>query len=533
MQVNLIDKDGMQRKPFGRFRNLIWPIYSFELKKLIPMFSLFFLISFVYNILRNMKGALFKECIDGSVAELMPFLKLGAVLPGALLFTYIFTLLIGRFTREQVFYIIISGFMAYFALFLFFLYPNNEFLRLDMLADFLQSNIFSGPGFAGIVAAIRHLNLTVFYVSCEMWSVVVLTMLFWGYANEVTKVDEAKRFYAIFALSANSSGIFSGQFGQRIGSITSIPVPAFYSNNSWIFLQICTVLLLGGVILFLFHWLNSKVYKLDHKEAALDAYVKPKKLSLMECLHYVRKSKYLLYMLVIVVGYNIVFNLTDTLWTHKIEEVFGNGKDMNSYMNNITSFTGYVAVIFALLLSGNVIRTFGWTVTALITPVVWLCTGLAFYSGLLFERTVFIDVLSNLTSNPANLVLLLGSIQIGLGRGCKYTVFDETKEIAFIPLPKESQRKGKAVVDGLASRFGKSGGSFISIMLITLCGGIPNTIPYVAAIALVVLVAWIYATFKMGAIVDKAMSSEVPLILEEEFVVSAKDKKGQIVDAAV
>lgn len=503
-------------KPFGKIRNLIWPIHSFELKKLVPMFLLFFLISFVYNVLRNMKGALFKECIDSSVAELMPFLKLGAVLPGALLFTYIFTVLMSRFNRNKVFYIIISGFLVYFALFLFVLYPNNEALRLDTLADFLQANVFSGAGFAGIIAAIRHLNLTVFYVSCEMWSVVVLTMLFWGYANEVTRVDEAKRFYAIFALGANSSGIFSGQFGQKIGAMGSIPVPAIYSNNAWIFLQISTVLLIGAVILSIFYWLNTKVYKSDTKATSLDSYIKPKKLSLTECLHYVRKSKYLIYMVVIVVGYNIVFNLTDTLWTHKIEEVFGTGKAMNAYMNNITSVTGYVAVVLALLLSGNVIRTFGWTVTALITPVVWLCAGLAFYSGLLFERTFLIDILATMTSNPANLVLLLGSIQMSLGRGCKYTVFDETKEIAFIPLPKESQRKGKAVVDGLASRFGKSGGSFISIMLIGLCGGIANTIPYVATIMLVVLFAWIYATLKMGKVVNEAVVSGIDVTIEEE-----------------
>ncbi len=519
-------------KQFGRIRNFIWPIHFFELKKLVPMFLLFFLISFVYNVLRNMKGALFKECIDSSVAELMPFLKLGAVLPGALLFTYIFTVLNSRFNRNKVFYIILCGFLSYFALFLFVLYPHNSALRLDYLADFLQQNVFSGAGFAGVIAAIRHFNLTVFYVACEMWSVVVLTMLFWGYANEVTRVDEAKRFYAIFALGANSSGIFSGQFGQKINAITSIPVPAMYSSNSWIFLQILTVLMAGGVILSIFYWLNTRVYTTDTKVTAKDSYVKPKKLSLTECLHYVRNSKYLMYMVVIVVGYNIVFNLTDTLWTYKIEEVFGTGKEMNAYMNNITSLTGYVAVVLALLLSGNVIRKFGWTVTALITPAVWLLAGLGFYSGLLFEKTMMIEIFAAFTSNPGNLVLLLGSIQIGLGRGCKYTVFDETKEIAFIPLPKESQRKGKAVVDGLASRFGKSGGSLISIMLIGLCGGIANTIPYVSVIMLVVLFAWIYATLKMGIIVDKAISSDATLTLEEEKILSSTVEPMPVPDTA-
>lgn len=405
--------------------------------------------------------------------------------------------------------------MVYFAIFLFFLYPNNAALRLDGLADFLQSHIFVTAGFKGVIAAIRHLNLTVFYVACEMWSVVVLTMLFWGFANEVTKVDEAKRFYAIFALGANSSGIFSGEFGQRIGDVSWLPVPELYQEHAWIFLQIGTVLLLGGVIISIFYWLNKRVFNLDAK-ASVAAYVKPKKLSLGECFNYVRKSHYLLYMVVIVVGYNIVYNLSDTIWTNKVETMYGNGKDMNAYMNNITSITGYVAVILALLLSGNVIRTWGWTVTALITPLVWLVTGFGFYSGMVFDNTILMDILSIITSNPANLILLLGSIQISLGRACKYTVFDEAKEIAFVPLPKENQRKGKAVVDGLASRFGKSGGSFISIMLLGLVGNIADVVPYVSVIVIFVMCAWLYATIKMGRIIDKSIKEGLNLTDDDE-----------------
>ena len=78
------------------------------------MFVLFFLISSVYNMLRNMKIALIVTA-DNSGAEVIPFLKIGAVLPGALLFTYIFTKLINRFHREQVFYAMLSGFLIFAA----------------------------------------------------------------------------------------------------------------------------------------------------------------------------------------------------------------------------------------------------------------------------------------------------------------------------------------------------------------------------------------------------------------------------------
>src|SRR5688572_7138146 len=110
-----VETTTQERKPFGRIRNLLWPIHGFELKKLIPMFVMFFLISFVYNMLRCLKVSLMVKA-EGSGVEVIPFLKIGAVLPGALLLTYIFTLLMSRFNREKVFYIIISGFLVYFAI---------------------------------------------------------------------------------------------------------------------------------------------------------------------------------------------------------------------------------------------------------------------------------------------------------------------------------------------------------------------------------------------------------------------------------
>lgn len=516
----------VKNSSFGKIRNFLWPIHSFELKKLIPMFALFFMISFVYNLLRNLKLALIVKA-DGSCSEVIPFLKIGAVLPGALLLTYIFTLLISRFNREQVFYIILSGFLGYFALFLFVLYPNHQYLQMDTVANFLQNTVFSGEGSKGFIAAIRHFNYTLFYVLSEMWSAVVLSMLFWGFANEVTKVEEAKRFYAIFALGANFSGVISGGFAQVVSMISYKEWLPFDESTQWIFFQISTVIAVGLAIIALFYWLNRNVFHLEHAQA-LQLPKKSKHLSLRECFSYLGKSRYLTYMVIIVIGYNIVYNLADVMWTHKVEQVYQSSKDFNAYINRITTVTGFIAVVCAFLISGNVIRRFGWTVAALITPVVWGLTSIGFFSGLVFEGTMFFQILSTFISNPANFILLLGSIQMSLGRGCKYTVFDEAKEIAFIPLPKENQRKGKAIVDGLASRFGKSGGSLIYLMLFGLFGGMAEAIPYVSIIIFIALGAWLYATVKMGAIVDKVISGDTTLTLEEEGILSEQHREREI-----
>jgi AAA family ATP:ADP antiporter len=520
----------VQNRPFGKIRNFLWPIHHFELKKLVPMFALFFLISFVYNLLRCLKISLIVKA-PGSGVEVLPFLKIWAVLPGALVLTYIFTKLISRFTREQVFYTMVSGFLVYFALFLFVLYPNHHYLQLDTLADFLQSHAFSGEGSKGFISLVRHLNLTIFYVLSEMWSAVVLSMLFWGFANEVTKVDEAKRFYAIFALGANFSGMFSGEFAQIIEKIPYISFLPFDEKHQWIFFQLCTVLFFGVIILGLFFWLNKYVFHIERVQAS-QIPKKAKKLSLRECFSYLSKSRYLTYLVIIVIGYNIVYNLADVMWTYKVDLVYKTDKELNSYLNLITAVTSFIAVTCAFLVSGNVIRRFGWTVAALITPLVWFLTSIGFFSGLVFEKSAFFGILSTFVSNPANLVLMMGSLQICLGRGCKYTVFDEAKEIAFIPLPKENQRKGKAVVDGLASRFGKSGGAIIYTMLFGLFSGdVAAVIPYVSVIIFVALGAWVYAVLKLGKIVDKVIDGDdIHLTIKEEELINEEHKRKRDLD---
>ena len=200
-----------QPRQFGKIRDFIWPIHGFELKKLLPMLALFFLISFVYNLLRCMKVTLVVTS-EGSGAEVIPFLKVWAVLPAAVLLTYVYTQLSNRLNREQVFYTMLGLFLGFFTFFLLVLYPNRGVLELKSLAEFLQGVL--PEGLQGLIAIIRHWPLSLFYVLCELWSAIVLSMLFWGFANEVTSVNEAKRFYAIFAIGANFSGIFSGQSAQ-------------------------------------------------------------------------------------------------------------------------------------------------------------------------------------------------------------------------------------------------------------------------------------------------------------------------------
>lgn len=523
-------------KPFGKVRNFLWPIHGYEHRKLLPMLALFFLISFIYNLLRCMKVTIVVTG-QGSGAEVIPFLKVWAVLPAAVLITYLYTKLSNHFNREQIFYSMIGIFLGFFTLFLLVLYPNREMLELTTFSDFLQARL--PDGLRGLISIIRHWPLSLFYVLSEMWSAIVLSMLFWGFANEVTSVDEAKRFYAIFALAANFSGIFSGQSAQLLSVKEYNPMIPF-GHAAWeqtLGLQMGAVLIIGCAIIVLFRWVNRSIINapqvssspitkdpithsapsIAEQKAKEKENENSKKLSLKECFAYLGQSKYMLFITILVVAYNIVYNLSDVLWTDQVSQRFPNANDFNAYINQIAFVTGIFATLSGLILSGNVIRRYGWTITALITPLIWIITSVGFFSCIMFEQSIpILDFIYAAFNVPAiSLALFFGSAQICLGRAAKYTVFDETKEIAFIPLPKSEQRKGKAVVDGIASRFGKSGGSLLFQVLLVLCGEIVFTIPYVAVIFILVFTLWIMSVRGLGKMVKKSIDSVGQYQVEE------------------
>src|SRR3990167_8265314 len=103
----------MKTPAFGKWRSFFWPIHSYELKKFLPMFFMFFLIAFNYNVLRSYKDSIIVTA-SNSGAETIPFIKLWVVLPSAILFTLLFTRISNRFSREKVFYITLSIFLVFF-----------------------------------------------------------------------------------------------------------------------------------------------------------------------------------------------------------------------------------------------------------------------------------------------------------------------------------------------------------------------------------------------------------------------------------
>lgn len=509
----------MGTSPFGKWRSFFWPIHRHELKKFLPMFFIFFLIAFNYNVLRSYKDSIVITA-SKSGAEAIPFIKLWAVLPSAILFTLLFTRLSNWFTREKVFYVVFSIFLGFFFLFAFVLYPAQEYLHPNELANKLQELL--PAGFKGFIALFRNWTFTLFYVMSELWSTAIFTVLFWGFANEVTSVEEARRYYGLLTFGGSLAGMFSGCAAVNFSSNIYLPwLP--YGKNAWdqsIFFVSCTVILAGLLTMALFRWLNVRVILPSERRAPPREKIK---MSMRANFAYLARSKYLICIALIVFSYNVAINLIEVVWKDQIKALYPNPNDYNVYMGQVIFVMAAFASLTGLLTTTKVIQRYSWTVSALITPVIVGITGILFFHFIFFPNQGLSWLLTFSDMTPLALCVTLGAAQNCLSRASKYTFFDATKEIAFIPLSNESKLKGKAAIDGVGSRIGKSGGSAIHQGLILIFSSVASSIPYVAAIFLVIIALWTLATISLGKQFDELVSHKAKLDIPDPEPALAKE----------
>ncbi len=473
-------------KIMTKLNRLGFPVPEKGRLRFFTTLMIFFLIAFIYDILRTVKIAMVISS-QNSGAEIIPFIKIWGILPGTLLFTLLFTVLVRRLGIEKVFYVMVSIFLLFFLFFITFIYPNRDSLEFQSGGQYLQSLL--PPGAKGFVAMVRYWHYTLFYLFAELWGNIILNMLFWGFINEVTVFSDAKRFYSVFALSANIAPVVAGRFCLS------------YKGTNWedsLRFFLISVMIAGFVLLVLFYALNRILGKnriADPTSCPPHDNEEMKGFSLLECIQFVRKSRYLRYVLIIVFGYYMVYNLADILWTDQVGIKFkGDTAALNEYLNKVSTVKGVIATLLALVISGKVIQNFGWYSAALITPALLAITSLLFFLCIFFDQGFLGDVVISLFTSPfIHIVVLIGAVQHCLVRASKYTVFDATKEMAFIPLDRQSQRMGKAVIDGIGARIGKSGGSFVFQFLLYFLGSLSATVPYIAVLTGVILVAWFFA----------------------------------------
>mmetsp|Transcript_25237 Transcript_25237/g.40984 ORF Transcript_25237/g.40984 Transcript_25237/m.40984 type:complete len:568 (+) Transcript_25237:76-1779(+) len=476
-----------------------------ERKKLLPLAGMLFCILFNYTILRDTKDVLVVTA-PGSGAEIIPFLKTYVNLPISILLTIVYSQLTNVMSAANVFYTILGSFLGFFAAFPTLIYPFRDTLHPNALCDFLMEKL--PIVFYPFISMLRNWTYAIFYTMAQIWGSMVLSLLFWGFSNEVTSVPEAKKYYPLFGLLANVALIFSGQYVRFVSDIRSkLPdgVDAWGVSLNYL---MGAVVAMGGVIAGLYNHMQKNV--LTDPECVPELRAKKKKekvsMSLGESAKYLAGSPYIRYLAMLVIGYGMSINIVEVTWKGKLKEAFPDPNAYAAFMGNFSTATGTVTLVM-MILGRFILEKFGWGVAALITPLTLAATGAGFFT-LILGGDKFLPFFEKLGTTPLMAACIIGAAQNIASKSTKYSLFDPSKEMAYIPLDQEQKTKGKAAIDVIGNPLGKSGGSFIQQVLIATFGSLAASTPYLGAILFVVTGGWIFSAGKLAPLFEEAMKKK-------------------------
>ncbi|KAJ6645052.1 RNA polymerase sigma factor RpoD [Pseudolycoriella hygida] len=398
---------------FSEIRKVIWPIEWHENKKFLPMAAMMFCILLNYSTLRSIKDGFVVTAIG---PEAIGFLKTYVVLPVAILAMVAYVKLCDILKQENVFYAVTGFFIAYFVLFTLVLYPYPDLVHPSADTIDLLSNEY--PNLKWFIRIIGKWSFATFYAMAELWGSMMLSLLFWQFANQITKTEEAKRFYSMFGMLANLSL-----------PVTAVILSYFLSKENQIvakdlkFVPLLIIMIFSSlVVIFLYRWMNKNVLTDPSLYIPTNKAVKKRLIALL------------------VLSYGVSVNLVEGVWKSKIQQLYPTKEEYTMYMGQFQAWQGFTAILF-MIVGSNILRRVSWLTAAMITPAMMLITGL-FASG------------------PLAAAVMIGTVQNVLSKATKYSLFDATKNMAYIPLDKDLRVKGQAAVEvigGFGGRIIKDG----------------------------------------------------------------------------
>lgn len=445
----------------------------------ILMFCVVCLINVNFSVLRSMRNALVVAGEGGSSA-FIPYFELFGTFPASILLTWGLSRLMRFFSFRFIFTTTILVFLGFFVIFAFWIYPQKE--QIQTIIEAKLGLLFGLDRFKVIFTRWPDM---VFYIMSELWKVALLSVVFWGFINQSLSLEKAKRFYPSLMLGSSIGAVLAGPvtfFCTSQFSWTNFTLSSIHWQHSLNLLTIFLVLC-GLLTLFAFRYLFKKLDGKDYVTAPSGVKEKQKfskhLLSLRSSLNFLIRSPYLSAILLIVVAEYVSYALGELIFLDTLKQSFPTRSGYCQYMGTLTLWTGVLTAFSALILTPFCLQKFRWSTCAVITPILMILMTSAFFFVIYCGRLGIIP-----TSSYLALATAFGSLHFCFGRSIKYTFFDATKELAFVPLDNEAQVKGKLIIDGIGSRLGRGSSSLISIILFFLMGGVGESAIFAGIIAL-------------------------------------------------
>lgn len=485
------------RTIFQKIADYIWPIYRHELPKFLSITLLMFCILFIQNLIRATKDSIINTMIG---TETIAFLKFWGVMPASFVMTIIYVKLVTTMKAEKIFYLITSFFVIFFALFGFVIFPYHEFFHLT--PELSTELITQLPNFKWFILLLSKWGFSLFYIIAELWPNAVFALLFWQFVNKITTIDESKRFYILFGLLGQTGLIISGTFLNRLPDISGYFINLYSLNASLndlsVEITMFVVSMLGVIALLTFWFINNRIIDKD-QVTDITFTAKKEKMSLGDSLKMVMSSRYIRLIATLLICYGMAINLVEGPWKKKASLIYPEAHQYLAFVGSYLQYTGVFTILFVIV-GSNIVRRLGWVAAAIITPIMLFVTGGMFFAVSNFSDVFGILFASFLLLDPGMIAINIGAINNVLSKSSKYTVFDATKEMSYVPLDDELKTKGKAAADVIGTKLGKSFSALLqSIVFVILPNATYQSISvYLMAIFTIICIIWVWAVLELG-----------------------------------
>ena len=341
-------------------------------------------------------------------------------------------------------------------------------------------------------------------------------------------MHQAKRFYPLFAVVGNLAPIVSGKVMSYIVSHQKSADDVGFGSTLKQLATIKVGILFGIITLYNLVYSMAKERSRNELEEEIEEIVKSKgvraiaksvltednkiqikvevtkkvklatkstpakKVTLVESMKELAKSNELKAMATMVFCYNTCIELTEVLWKGILRKTYPNKSDYMAFMATFSQRVGVIALLLQLSAS-TIIQKLGWKWAASITPLIMVTLAIPFFFSIMLSK----DTTSTTATAALSFAtaLSIGTWQNVASKVTKYSLFDPCKEMAYIPLGPEAKVKGKAAVDVLGARSGRSAGSAIQQILVASIGNgnILNCAPYLGAAHAITVGYWLKA----------------------------------------
>ena len=490
---------------FSPLRSALFPVHGYEMKKFFSMSLLMFFILFVYTMVRDLKDSLVQYYAVLGGAELIAQLKFFFVMPAAFLLVMLYSFLINKFGFNKTFYILISSFLAFYVVFLMFLFPNRAYIHPNEAT--VRAMQASWPSFLHwTVPCITNWSVTLFYVLSELWGTIAISSLFWQFAYKATMKNEVKRFFGLYAVIGNVGVSLSGFLLKYISeTCKKLNQPRELS----IYICVISSVVCGLIAIVLFWYVNNIVLKDPRYFDASQVKEKKKKekIGVMDGIKILFKSPYLLLIGVLVMCYGIAINFLEVIWKAYMKIYFPDPNQYQGMMGNLSITTGILTIVAAVV-GQNIIRKTKWRTAALIPALILGVFGSLFFGVVLYGNYGSTMIFG---MNFVMLTVWLGLIIDALSKSVKYCLFDATKNMAYLPLNAETRTKGQAAVEVIGGRAGKAGASLIQTILTGFVAAGSTLISHVVTISIIFAItgfSWVCSVFNLSKKYEKKVAEK-------------------------